>query len=69
MIVLATGGYLKQSKCQVGLVFFEFVNGVSRIKKLQKIPKHQFMIPQKDNKMLPTSGNTTADRDSGANGM
>ena len=27
MIVLATGGYLKQSKCQVGLVMFKFVDG------------------------------------------
>ena len=26
MIVLATGGYLKQSKCQVGLVIFKFVD-------------------------------------------
>ena len=53
MIVLATGGYLKQSKCQVGLVLFDFRNGVPRIKKISKTPKHQFTIPQKDDKTVP----------------
>ena len=53
MIVLATGGYLKQKKCQVGLVFFDFRNGVPRIKKISKTPKHQFTIPQKDDKTVP----------------
>lgn len=53
MIVLATGDYLKQSKCKVGLVFFDFCNGVPRIKKISKTPSHQFTIPQKENKTVP----------------
>lgn len=53
MIVFDTGGYLKQSKCQVGLVLFDFVNGCLRVKKLNMTPQHQFTIPQKDNKTLP----------------
>ena len=53
MIVLATGGYPKQSNCQVGLVFFDFCNGVPRIKKISKTPSHQFTIPQKDNETVP----------------
>ena len=58
MIILATGGYLKQSKCQVGLVFFNFVNRRSRIKKINRTPQHQFTIPQKDGQtvLIPTIG-------------
>ena len=39
MIVLATGGYLKQSKCQVGLTLFRFVNGVAKFKSARLLPK------------------------------
>ena len=45
MIVLATGGYLKQSKCQVGLTLFRFVNGEAKVKSARLLPKFQFTIP------------------------
>ena len=48
MIVLATGGYLKQSKCQVAVNVFRFVNGVATSTPLSRLPKHQFTIPQKN---------------------
>ena len=47
MIVLATGGYLKQSKCQVCPVLFCFINGRAVVKKPQFMPDHEFTIPQK----------------------
>ena len=47
MIVLATGGYLKQSKCQVCPVQFRFINGRAIVKKPRFMPNHQFSIPQK----------------------
>ena len=46
MIVLATGGHLKQSKCQVGLVLFRFVNGKAKVKTGRLLPEFQFTIPQ-----------------------
>ena len=48
MIVLATGGYLKQSKCQVGLVIFKFVNGKAYMVRQPALQQFQFTIPQKD---------------------
>ena len=47
MIVLATGGYLKQSKCQVYPVLFRFIHGRAIVKKPRFMPNHQFTIPQK----------------------
>ena len=43
MIVLATGGYLKQSKCQVCPVLFRFIQGRAVVKKAKvyaKVPVH-----------------------------
>ena len=53
MIVLATGGYLKQLKCQVGLVLFRFVDGKARVKTGRLLPEFQFNIPQTGGVTLP----------------
>ena len=34
-------------------MFFNFVNGVPRVKKISKTPSHQFTIPQKDEQTVP----------------
>ena len=38
MIALATGGYLKQSKCQVALTLFDFPNGKATVQKARNFP-------------------------------
>ena len=53
MIVLATSGYLKQSKCQVGLTLFRFVNGEAKVKSARLLPKFQFTIPQQSGSSVP----------------
>ena len=45
---MATGGYIKQSKSQVGLSIFAFVNGRPKLKTGRELPTFQFTIPQKD---------------------
>ena len=49
LITMASGGSLKQKKCQVAIVSFNFSGGRSRIQQLRSLPKYQFVIPQKDN--------------------
>ena len=53
MITLASGGYLKQSKCQVALTLFDFPNGKATVQKAEKLPKHEFVIPQKGDGSVP----------------
>ena len=48
ILILATGGFIKQSKSQVGLSCFRFVNGKPALKKKKELPSFQFTIPQKD---------------------
>ena len=50
MLILATGGYIKQSTSQVGLSLFTFVNGRPKLKTGRELPPFQFTIPQKDGK-------------------
>ena len=37
---------MKQSKCQVGLVLFRFVDGKAKVKTGRLLPNFQFNIPQ-----------------------
>ena len=53
MLILATGGYIKQSKSQVGLSIFTFVNGQPKLKKEQDLPTFQFTIPEKSGSAAP----------------
>ena len=47
MLILATGGYIKQSKSQVGLSIFIFENGRAKLKTERELPTFQYTIPQK----------------------
>ena len=53
MLILATGGYIKQSKSQVGLSIFTFVNGRPKLKTGRELPAFQFTIPQKGGSDVP----------------
>ena len=53
ILILATGGFIKQSKSQVGLLCFRFVNGKLTLKEKTDLPSFQFTIPQKDGKDVP----------------
>ena len=53
MLILATGGYIKQSKSQVGLSLFTFVNERPKLKTGRELPTFQFTIPQKDRNDVP----------------
>ena len=69
MIVLATGGYLKQSKCQVGLVLFKFVNGKAYMVRQPALQQFQFTIPQKGGETveIPTIDAFTGTKSLGVN--
>lgn len=45
-IVMATGGHLKQKKCKVSVVSFQFKQGIATIKPPALLPMHSFVIPQ-----------------------
>ena len=53
MIALATGRYLKQKKGQVALTLFDFRGGKATVKKANRFPAHEFVIPQKGDKTVP----------------
>ena len=53
MLILATGGNIKQSKSQAGLSFFIFVNGRPKLEIGRELPTFQFTIPQKDGNNVP----------------
>ena len=53
MLILATGGYIKQSKSQVGLSIFTFANGQPKLKKGRELPTLQFTIPEKSGYDVP----------------
>ena len=61
MLILATGGYIKRSKSQVGLSIFTFVNGSPKLKTGQELPAFQLIIPQKGGSdvSIPTVGAMT----------
>ena len=40
MLVLASGGSLKQKKCQVAIASFEFSDGRPRLQQLKSLPEH-----------------------------
>ena len=48
ILILATGGFIKQSKSQVALSCFSFVNEKPTLKKKTNLPSFQFTIPTKD---------------------
>ena len=53
MIVMATGGSLKPSKCHVSVYFYKFRKGRAVLKKTRELPKTTFTIPQKDGSEAP----------------
>ena len=52
-IVMTTGGYLKQVKCQVALAVIEFVNGQPKVKQKSALNGVEFTIPTKDGDSVP----------------
>ena len=55
MLVLATGGLLKQKKSRVAVALFKFSDGRTRLLQPRAFPKLQFQIPQKGNTSVPIS--------------
>ena len=53
MIVMATGGYLKQKKCYVSLSFFHFKNGKACLKKKGQLNTTPVVVPQPKGTNLP----------------
>ena len=53
MLVMASGGSLKQKKCQVAIASFKFSDGRLRLQQLKSLRDHQFQIPQKNGTSLP----------------
>ena len=53
MLVLATGGVLKQKKSRVAVALFKFSDGRARLLQPRAFPKLQFQIPQKGNTSVP----------------
>ena len=53
MLVIASGGSLKQKKCQVAIAFFKFSDDRPRLQQLKLLPEHQFQIPQKNGTTAP----------------
>ena len=50
---MASGGSLKQKKCQIAIASFTFSEGRPRIQQLKSLPEHQFEISQKDGTTAP----------------
>ena len=48
LIVQATGGYLKATKCFWYMMAWRWKNGVPTLRSLRSLPNYQLMIPQKD---------------------
>ena len=53
MIVMATGGSLKPSKCHVSVNSYKFRKGRAVLKKTRELPKTTFTVPQKDGSKPP----------------
>ena len=53
MIVMATGGSLKPSKCHVSVNSYKFRKGRAVLKKTRELPKTTFTVPQKDGPTPP----------------
>ena len=55
-LVLATGGVLKQKKCQVAIAAVKFKSGKATILEKRSLPDVKFIIPQKEGKtvVIPT---------------
>jgi hypothetical protein len=49
-IVLATGGYLKATKCFWYMMAWKWINGVPHLRTLRQLPSYQMTVPQKQNK-------------------
>ena len=49
-LVLATGGVLKQKKCQVAIAAYKFKSGKATILNKWSLPDIKFHIPQKEDK-------------------
>merc|ERR1719375_2159221 len=52
-IVMTTGGYLKQVKCQVALAIVEFRNGRPNFKRKSSLNGVEFTIPTKEGDDVP----------------
>ena len=48
IFVMASGGSLKQKKCQVVIASFNFLDGRPRLQQLKSLPEHPFELSQKD---------------------
>ena len=57
-LVLATGGVLKQKKCQVAIAAYKFKSGKAIMINERSLPNIKFHIPQKNGKtaIIPTVG-------------
>ena len=55
MLVIVSGGLLKQKKCQVTIASFQFSDGRPRLQQLKSLPEHQFEKPQKNGTTAPIS--------------
>ena len=53
MLVMDSGGSLKQKKCQVAIASFTFSDGRPRLQLLKSLPEHQFQIPQPNGTSVP----------------
>jgi hypothetical protein len=53
LIVQATGGYLKATKCFWYMMAWQWKNGVPSLHPLSQLPNYQLMIPQKDGTPVP----------------
>ena len=54
LIVQATGGYLKATKCFWYMMAWQWKNGVPSLRPLSQLPKYALFIPQKDGTSVPT---------------
>ena len=53
MIIMATGGSLKPSKCHVSVSSYTCWKGRAVLKKTRELPKTTFTVPQKDGSKAP----------------
>jgi hypothetical protein len=53
LIVQATGGYLKATKCFCYMMAWQWKNGEPTLRPLSQLPKYELMIPQKNGQPVP----------------
>ena len=53
ILVITSGGSLKQKKCQVPIASFKFSYRRPRLQQLKSLPEQQLEIPQKDDMTAP----------------